>query len=176
MQVEKIEYKKAYVELYEIIKALPEEEQEKIPKTLLKNLKDNMSKEYKFEIDTERDILNQNYKIETKALFVELYERYLAPKEEKNFWDKYDKICNNILLLQNINLIAQNINKSQKECIKKINKIQKRQKKLGNYLIHSKYLSQCIYCGEKYLYLNTNKLYEYLLKNKKKEAIKKKQI
>ena len=58
MQVEKIEYQKAYVELYEIIKALPEEEQEKIPKTLLKNLKDNMSKEYKFEIDTERDILN----------------------------------------------------------------------------------------------------------------------
>ena len=97
MQVEKIEYQKAYVELYEIIKALPEEEQEKIPKTLLKNLKDNMSKEYKFEIDTERDILNQNYKIETKALFVELYERYLAPKEEKNFWDKYDKICNNMI-------------------------------------------------------------------------------
>ena len=29
MQVEKIEYQKAYVELYEIIKALPEEEQEK---------------------------------------------------------------------------------------------------------------------------------------------------
>ena len=52
MQVEKIEYQKAYVELYEIIKALPEEEQEKIPKILLKNLKDNMSKEYKFEIDT----------------------------------------------------------------------------------------------------------------------------
>ena len=97
MQVEKIEYQKAYVELYEIIKALPEEEQEKIPKTLLKNLKDNMSKEYKFEIDTERDILNQNYKIETKALFVELYERYLAPKEEKNFWEKYDKICNNMI-------------------------------------------------------------------------------
>ena len=40
-------------------------------------------------------------------------------------------------------------------------------KKLENYLIHSKYLSQCIYCGEKYLYLNTNNLYEYLLKNKK---------
>jgi len=49
--------------------------------------------------------------------------------------ENYDKICNNILLLQNINLIAQNINKSQKECIKKINKIQKRQKKLGNYLV-----------------------------------------
>ena len=116
MQVEKIEYQKAYVELYEIIKALPEEEQEKIPKTLLKNLKDNMSKEYKFEIDTERDILNQNYKIETKALFVELYERYLAPKEEKNFWDKYDKICNNMIEEKKLKLYdTENIFKNKKQ-------------------------------------------------------------
>ena len=116
MQVEKIEYQKAYVELYEIIKALPEEEQEKIPKILLKNLKDNMSKEYKFEIDTERDILNQNYKIETKALFVELYERYLAPKEEKNFWDKYDKICNNMIEEKKLKLYdTENIFKNKKQ-------------------------------------------------------------
>ena len=116
MQVEKIEYQKAYVELYEIIKALPEEEQKKIPKTLLKNLKDNMSKEYKFEIDTERDILNQNYKIETKALFVELYERYLAPKEEKNFWDKYDKICNNMIEEKKLKLYdTENIFKNKKQ-------------------------------------------------------------
>ena len=59
MQVEKIEYQKAYVELYEIIKALPEEEQEKIPKTLLKNLKDNMSKEYKFDKNkVTKDVIN----------------------------------------------------------------------------------------------------------------------
>ena len=101
MQVEKIEYQKAYVELYEIIKALPEEEQEKIPKTLLKNLKDNMSKEYK---------------IETKALFVELYERYLAPKEEKNFWDKYDKICNNMIEEKKLKLYdTENIFKNKQQ-------------------------------------------------------------
>ena len=42
------------------------------------------------------------------------------------------------------------------------------QKKLGkgNYLIYSKYLSQCANCGEKYLYINTNNLYQYLSKNK----------
>ena len=49
--------------------------------------------------------------------------------------EKYDKICNNIIMLENINLIADNINKSQKECIKKIRKIQKRQKKIGDYLV-----------------------------------------
>ena len=49
--------------------------------------------------------------------------------------ENYDKICNNIIMLENINLIADNINKSQKECIKKIRKIQKRQKKIGDYLV-----------------------------------------
>ena len=57
-QVEEKEYQKAYVELYEIIKVLPKEEQNKIPKLFLKNLKDNMSKEYKFILDKENDILN----------------------------------------------------------------------------------------------------------------------
>ena len=96
-QVEKEEYKKAYVELYEIIKVLPEEEQRKIPKLVLKNLKDNMDKEYKFILNKDSDILNQKYRIETKALFVELYERYLASKEENEIWNQYDKICNNMI-------------------------------------------------------------------------------
>ena len=56
-----------------------------------------MDKEYKFILNKDNDILNQKYKIETKALFVELYERYLASKEENEFWNKYDKICNNII-------------------------------------------------------------------------------
>ena len=96
-QAEKKEYQKAYVELYEIIKVLPEEEQKQIPKIVLKNLKDNMDKEYKFILDKDSDILNQKYRIETKALFVELYERYLALKEESEIWNRYDKICDNMI-------------------------------------------------------------------------------
>ncbi len=85
------------MELYEIIKALSKEEKEKIPKAFLENLKDNMDKEYKFTLNKEKSILDQQYKVETKALFVELYERYLATGEEKQFWDKYDKICLNMI-------------------------------------------------------------------------------
>ncbi len=96
-QTEKKEYQKSYVELYEIIKVLPEQEQKKIPKLVFKNLKDNMDKEYKFILDKDSDLLNQKYRIETKALFVELYERYLASKEESETWKKYDKVCNNMI-------------------------------------------------------------------------------
>ena len=56
-----------------------------------------MDKEYKFILNKDNDLLNQNYRIETKALFVELYEKYLAPKEDGEFWNKYDKICNNMI-------------------------------------------------------------------------------
>ena len=96
-QTERKEFQKAYVELYEIIKVLPEEEQKKIPKLFLKNLKNNMDKEYKFILNKDGDILNQNYRIETKALFIELYEKYLVPKEDWDFWNKYDKICDNMI-------------------------------------------------------------------------------
>lgn len=91
--IEKEEYQKAYVELYKIIKKLSIEQQAKIPETFLKNLKENMDKEYNYEFDPQKNILNQEYKFETKALFVELYEKYLADEEEKEIWNKYDEIC-----------------------------------------------------------------------------------
>ena len=94
-EIEKNEYKKAYVELYEIIKKMSLEEIQKIPKEFVKNLYNEMDKNYKFEFDTEKNILEQNFKLETKALLVELYEKYLASEEEKDFWKKYDKICLN---------------------------------------------------------------------------------
>lgn len=91
------EYKKAYVELYEIIKLLSKEEKEKIPDIFIKNLKKDMDKDYHFTIDKSKNILEQNFKVETKALLVELYEKYLAPEEEKEFWNNYDRICLNMI-------------------------------------------------------------------------------
>ena len=90
---EKLEFKKAYVELYEIIKKMSKQEIQKIPKEYIVNLKNEMDKTYIFEFDDKKNILNQNFKVETKALLVELYERFLAPDDEKEFWKKYDRIC-----------------------------------------------------------------------------------
>lgn len=36
--------------------------------------------------------------VETKALIVEMYERYLCPPEEKEYWKKYDEEC--LLLIE----------------------------------------------------------------------------
>ena len=54
-----------------------------------------MDKDYKFVIDNKKNIFEQNFKVETKALLVELYERYLAPSEEKDLWERYDRMCLN---------------------------------------------------------------------------------
>jgi hypothetical protein len=53
----------------------------------------------------------------------------------KGINNNYDNICNNISQLKDINQITFRIHLSQKNTLKKINKIIKRQQKLGNYLV-----------------------------------------
>ena len=90
-----LQYQKAYVELNEILKSLSEEENSKIPKAFKDNLVKNMDKSYKFELDSSKGIFEQKLMVETEALLVEIYERYLASAKEKEVWEKYDKICLN---------------------------------------------------------------------------------
>ena len=88
-----IQYKKAYVELNEILKVLSKEQKEKIPKNFINNISNNMDKNYKFTFDESKGIFEQNLMVETEALLVEIYERYLAPNEEEELWQKYDRFC-----------------------------------------------------------------------------------
>ena len=85
-------YQKAYVELYEMIKLLSDEEREKIPEYFIEYLYNNMDTNYKFSLDTEKGLLEQDYMVETKALLVELFNKYLANDTEKEILDKYKKI------------------------------------------------------------------------------------
>ena len=90
-----IRYKKAYTELNEIFKTLDKEQKDKIPKDFINNISNNMDKDYKFEFDSSKGIFEQDLMTETEALLVEIYERYLAPSEEKEMWQKYDRYCLN---------------------------------------------------------------------------------
>ena len=86
-------YKKAYVELNAILSILEESETEKLPKGFIENIRKEMNSEYKWEYDFSKSLLDQNLMVETKALLVEIYKRYLALDSEKEKWEKYDKIC-----------------------------------------------------------------------------------
>lgn len=95
IQTKNTRYKKAYTELNEIIKELSKVELEKIPNELIRNIEINMDKEYKWEYDKSKSLLDQKLIPETKALIVEIYERYLCPENEREFWKEYNNICIN---------------------------------------------------------------------------------
>lgn len=95
IQTKSMRYKKSYTQLNEIIKVLSKSEIEKIPNELIKNIEANMDIKYKWEYDKSKKLIDQDLTPETKALIVEIYERYLCPEDEKEFWKEYDKICLN---------------------------------------------------------------------------------
>ncbi len=90
-----IAYKKAYVELNEIIGNLEEKQKEKIPNEFINNLKNDMDKNYSFQLDKSKNLSEQDLMIETQSLLVGIYEKYLASTNEKNLWEKYDIYCLN---------------------------------------------------------------------------------
>ncbi|MBR2744331.1 MAG: hypothetical protein IKE01_03430 [Clostridia bacterium] len=76
---------KAYKELYEIINCLPENQKEKISRSLLQEVEDNMDKTYSYKIKHLEDFENQPMLRETKVLLALIYRDYLVtPEERKN--------------------------------------------------------------------------------------------
>ena len=88
-------YSLAYKELYLIISNLTKEMREKIPKNVVENIERKMDKTYDFNIEEGKDIFSIEYMLETKALFLELYTRYIAEDEEE-FWEVYKEKRNEL--------------------------------------------------------------------------------
>lgn len=116
-------YKKAHVELYEIIKNITEKEKLKIPETFINNLVKNSDDNYIFQYDKSKNILEQNLMNETKALLIQMYIKYIAPEEEKELWKDYNRIClNDIEKEKNNKYNYENLFKDQYNSVKPINK------------------------------------------------------
>ena len=91
--INKSEYEKAYLELYELIKRIPLKDRTKIPNDFIEFLKNKINSNYIFKYDKSKSLLDQDVMVETKALLVQLYEKYLSKPEEKEFWNKYNIEC-----------------------------------------------------------------------------------
>lgn len=88
-------YSLAYKELYLIILNLNKEMRGKIPKNVVENIERKMDKTYDFNIEEGKDIFSTEYMLETKALFLELYTRYIA-EDEEDFWEVYKEKRNEL--------------------------------------------------------------------------------
>lgn len=76
-------YTKAYTELYEILKNIPEKDINKIPNKVLKMLEEKMDKNYEFKLQENTEFENQSLLRETKVLLAIIYRDYWATDEEK---------------------------------------------------------------------------------------------
>ena len=86
-------YHKAYKEVIEILKYVPQESVNKIPKTTLETFEKKMDKDYVFNIDINKSFEEQNLLEETKDIFAVIFRDYWAtPYQRERILakEKYD--------------------------------------------------------------------------------------
>ena len=76
-------YANAYTQVYEIIKQLSEEEYAKIPNEVVEVIKENRNTEYKFELDDDLKLKDQELLPETRAILFNIFREYLSTLEQK---------------------------------------------------------------------------------------------
>ena len=76
-------YSKAYKEIVEILKYVPEESVNKIPKEMRDMFEGEQLKTYNFEIDTEKLFEEQELLEETKAILANIFRDYWATDYQK---------------------------------------------------------------------------------------------
>lgn len=82
--IDEIEYRKAFKEVYEILKYVSNEDLKKIPSEILIIIKENMQLDYNYKINDICDFQNQEISETAKAILSIIYRDYWATKEEKN--------------------------------------------------------------------------------------------
>jgi len=90
----------AYKELYEILKYIPKQKLEKIPKGFIRYIENNMDKKYEYKVKNIRNFENQKMLRKTRVLLAILYRDYWADpkrkqeiiKKQANEISKYEEI------------------------------------------------------------------------------------
>lgn len=81
-------YAKAYTEVLEILKHIPEDELDRIPKSELQFYEDNCDKNYRYEYNQELAVDQQMISKEANTVIVALYMNYFANEAQKSIIEK----------------------------------------------------------------------------------------
>lgn len=101
----KIEYRQALFEVDKILENTDEKIKSKIPEKFIKFVKENMDKNYKFELEKGKELIKQNLKDETKQIIALIYRDYIC--DEKVVINNYEIDFN-----RNKNLKEENVQKN----------------------------------------------------------------
>lgn len=80
--VEAKNFPRAYVEVDEILKKLPQEEFERIESNFINMIRNKKDKNYTFKLDYSKDIEEQNILKETRVILAYVFLNYLGAEEE----------------------------------------------------------------------------------------------
>lgn len=81
-------YAKAYTEVLEILRHIPQEEFNRIPKSELQFYEDNCDKNYKYEYNQELSVDKQPISKEANTVIVAIYMNYFANEKQKGIIEK----------------------------------------------------------------------------------------
>lgn len=76
-------YRKAYKEVIEILKYLPKEKVDLIPKEMIEMFKSKQDESYIFEIDSSKSFGEQDLLEETKAILANIFRDYWATSDQR---------------------------------------------------------------------------------------------
>lgn len=85
-------YKNALVEVDAVLDCLKYEEYIKIPQNLIDEIKKYKNGEYIFEYDEEIDYVYWNLMPETKAILYNIFKKYLATSEQKQYFIEKERL------------------------------------------------------------------------------------
>lgn len=85
-------YKIALVEVEAVLKCLEREDYSKIPKEIIEAISKNKDENYIFEYDENLNYNDWDLMPETKALLYNLFKKYLATKEQKEYFIEKEKL------------------------------------------------------------------------------------
>ena len=77
-------YYNSYTEIYEILSYMPINYIKKLPKELLNLFDEKRNKDYKYRINTDKNINEQEMSIETKSILSNLYRDFWSSPEKKD--------------------------------------------------------------------------------------------
>lgn len=95
--MENIEYAIAYSEVLEILKYIPTEDYNKIPKSKIELFENNADKEYKFKYNPNITLNEQNVSKRAKAIIAILFRDYWATETQRKKIIAKQNSCSNCL-------------------------------------------------------------------------------
>ena len=98
-------YENSYVEVLEILKHIPKDEYEKIPKQIIFFYEINKNKDYEYSYD----VKNPKTMRKTDAIIINLYKDYVASDEERKRVEEILKLNTQKLELEKINKFDSNV-------------------------------------------------------------------